>query len=132
MLNTINPRAFCEIIYCGYTRWNAFTLDEPSGRIEFDAVVTDRGGEKTYKVAFDGVRLLPDDSLHLREAQGPDDRLELSVIEIEREAAGWRLWFNPWYLHEIQFHCDRVHLDGVEVVGGGRWLQDDLPSRTAG
>lgn len=57
----------------------------------------------------------------------PGDRLELSVIELEHEPDGWRVWLNPWYIEEIEFRCDRITLDGAEVVGSGRWLQDDLP-----
>ena len=58
-----------------------------------------------------------------------EDRLELSVIEVERLLSGWRVWLNPWYLHEIEFRCADISLDDAEVSGTGRWLQDELPAR---
>ena len=59
------------------------------------------------------------------------DLIEFSVVEIERVGSGWRIWLNPWYLREVAFRCASITLDGAEVVGTGRWLQADLPVRSA-
>ena len=128
---TISARLFCESIYCAYVPMDALEPDRQTGRIAFDAEVADNGLTMLHRVAFDGVRGLTRKSSRHRVPEA-GDRLELSVIELEREADGWRVWLNPWYLDEIEFHCDGIHLDASEVVGTGRWLQDTLPSRPAG
>ena len=127
----ITPREFCERIYCGVTGLDAFDVDPATGRIAFGAQVTSGEQVAEHRVEFTAVR-----DITRRDPRDPapgesGDRIELSVIEIERESDGWRLWFNPWYLEEIEFRCAAVRLDGEEVVGSGRWLQDDLP-RAAG
>ncbi|MGH8337115.1 MAG: hypothetical protein ACRETL_09930, partial [Gammaproteobacteria bacterium] len=33
----------------------------------------------------------------------------------ERDGEDWRIWFNPWYVAEIAFHCRSIFLDGAEV-----------------
>jgi len=128
---TISPRAFCEAIYCGIAPKNAFERDPVTRRIAFVAHVTDRGQTRAYHVVFEGVRDL-DRNVSAATRRGRDDPLELSMIELEREVNGWRVWFNPWYVDEIEFRCDQIQLDGTDVIGSGRWLQDDLPSRPAG
>jgi hypothetical protein len=122
---SIDPRRFCEALYCAYAPVDAFA-SAASGRIAFTAHVTDRGRETAYRVEFTGVRAFtrkPDPTPESDEG----DRLELSVLELEREAHNWRIWFNPWYLEEIEFRCDGISLDGAPVTGTGRWLQDSLP-----
>ena len=129
---SISPRTFCESIYCGFAPLDAFDVDPAARRIAFEARVTYQGQTSVHRVAFEGVHNLtrkdPDDVV----PREPGDRLELSVVEVEREAGGWRVWFDPWYLEQIEFRCDRIQLDDADVVGSGRWLQDDLPSRAAG
>ncbi|HXE60296.1 MAG TPA: hypothetical protein VN607_06295 [Gemmatimonadaceae bacterium] len=118
-------RAFCEALYCAYTPLDAFAVSA-TGDIKFAARATNVGAQSVHSVEFIGVRELSRN--RARPSQlGEGDALELSVIEIEREAAGWRVWFNPWYIEEIEFHCARILLDGFEVTRTGRWLQDDLP-----
>jgi len=126
-MSAIPIRQFCEALYCGYTAADALTPDA-AGRIEFVAEVTDGAVTAARRARFDGVRGLTRRSERPR-APEPGDRLELSVIEVEREAAGWRVWLNPWYLEEIEFRCDAITLDGDEVAGTERWLQDELPRR---
>ena len=126
----MDPRTFCETLYCAFTAVDAFAM-APNGRMTLGAHTVEHGNSSLHQVEFIGVRgLRRERDRGVREAQ-PGDALELSVIELERESEGWRVWFNPWYVEEIEFHCDRIILDGVEVKGTGRWLQDDLPKRPA-
>ena len=131
-VTTISPRQFCESLYCGVVPYNAFTVDQITRRMALEVQVTFRSQSTTHRVVFEGVRDLvhkhPDNQT---DSPNVDDRLELSVIEVEREPTAWRAWFHPWYVHEIEFRCDRMLLDNAEVVGSGRWVQDDLP-RSAG
>jgi len=122
---SIDPRAFCEALYCASAPGDAFA-SAATGRIAFTAHVTDRGREIAHHVEFMGVRAFTRKRNHTP-ASDAGDRVELSVIELEREAHGWRIWFNPWYLEEIEFWCERIRLDGAPVAGTGRWLQDSLP-----
>lgn len=57
-----------------------------------------------------------------------DDRLELSTLEVERMSDGWRFWCDVWYLRTIEFRCASIRLNGVEIAGDGKWIQDDLPT----
>jgi len=127
-MGEIAIRTFCEALYCAYAPENAFTVGQ-DGRIAFSAQVTEDGQTTQHHVTFLKVRGLT--RCPEKTVSEPWDRLELSVIEVERESSGWRVWFNPWYLAEIEFHCDQVLLDGAELTGDGRWLQDELP-RSAG
>ena len=130
-MKQLSPRAFCETIYCGITSADALEVDSKARRIAFDVVVTDNAESCTYHVEFRGVRsMTQNDWLNRRDPQ-PTDLIELSVIEVEREPDAWRVWLNPWYLHEIEFRCEAIHLNGAEVVGSGKWMQDELPSRVA-
>lgn len=130
-MNTLTPRSFCETIYCGIASADALELDRETRRIAFDAVVTDNGESRTYHVEFRGVSSMIKNDWSNRRDPEPTDLIELSVIEIEREPDAWRVWLNPWYLHVIEFRCEAIHLNGAEVVGNGRWMQDGLPSRVA-
>ncbi len=120
-------REFCEALYCAYAPLDAFTVSA-TGEMQFSARATDAGVQVVHRVAFIGVRDLTRNRA-VPEQPGVRDTLELSVVELEREAAGWRAWFNPFYVEEIEFHCERIFLDGFEVIGTGRWLQDELPAR---
>ena len=122
-------RDFCETLYCAYAPVDAFVVGDDRA-IRFVATVTDAGRTAEYHVAFEGVREFTRGGERAVTWE-PGDRLELSVIELEREANGWRAWFNPWYLEEIEFRCARITLDGRAVTGDGRWLQDWLPSQRA-
>jgi hypothetical protein len=106
---------------------DAFTVSA-TGEIKFSARATDVGVQSVHSVEFIGVREFVRNRA-VPAQFGDGDALELSVVELEREAAGWRAWFNPWYIEEIEFHCERIFLDGFEVAGTGRWLQDELPAR---
>lgn len=133
-MSTVSACAFCEALYCSCAAWEAFS-DAPSGRIEFTAFTTDCGVHAFYRVQFVGVR----DFRWRREGEParastpprdvPDDRLELSDIDLERDGDGWRFWCDPWYVHEVEFRCAAIYLNGAEVTGTGRWLQDGLPER---
>jgi hypothetical protein len=73
---SIDPRAFCEALYCAYAPVNAFA-SAASGRIAFTAHVTDRGHETAHQVEFTGVRAFtrkPD----LTPESNKGDRLVLS------------------------------------------------------
>jgi hypothetical protein len=124
-------REFCERLYCAYAPGDALAVGA-DGRIAFTARVTDHGRMSEHRAEFDGVRGFARrrDAPSERE---PGDPLELSVIEIERDEPGaeWRVWLNPWYVEEVEFRCARITLDGLEVTGAGRWLQDELPDRSA-
>jgi len=126
----ISMRAFCERLYCAHVPPDAFTIG-PDGRMAFVALATDSGQTTEHHVEFSAVH----DFVRPREVRArsePGDRLELSVIEIEHGPSNWRVWLNPWYLEEVEFRCTRILLDGAEIIGEGRWLQDELPTRSAG
>lgn len=132
-MTTVSIQAFCEALYCTLTRWEAFVPDDAE-RIRFTALDAAPGETRLYEVEFVGVRDFRWQEDH-EPAQAramarrlPDDRLELSDIELEREADGWRFWCDPWYCRTIEFRCAGIRLNGVAVDGTGKWLQDSLPS----
>jgi hypothetical protein len=116
---------FCSALYCAYVNGREFR-STTAGQIQFTARILDAGVEEYYLVECDGVRDL------VRQSESPDprrpeDRTELSVVELEGEPRNWRLWFNPWYLEQIEFRCDTIRINGSEVRGKGHRLQDALP-----
>lgn len=118
---------FCIALYCAYARHDALKPDADA-RIVFTARVLDGDCEDYVRVECVGVR----EYVFRTESEwGPDDRLELSVVELEGQPGDWRVWFNPWYCHEIEFRCSRILVNGADVVGRGRHLQDALPHRSA-
>lgn len=81
----IDMRAFCEALYCAYAPTDAFTIG-PDARIAFRAKVTENGRATERHVEFLAVHSLT----RQREQPAswrPGDRLELSVIELERPPA---------------------------------------------
>ena len=132
-MTTVSIQQFCEALYCTLTRWEAFVSDGAQ-RICFTALGTKAGERRLYRVEFIGVRAFcwQEDNESPRASamprQFPDDRLELSDVELEREDEGWRFWCDPWYCRTIEFHCDTVRLNDIAVSGSGKWLQDWLPS----
>lgn len=123
-------RQFCEAVYCGIAPADALR-PSTDGRIAFPVRLTDAGRTAMHAVAFEEVRDYRRSTGGQREpASG--DVTELSMVEVERESSAWRVWFKPWYLDEVEFRCQRITFDGREVTGGGRWLQDELPDRSAG
>lgn len=126
-MSTITLREFCERIYCGFCQQDAFEVDPATGDITFEVQIVSAHRESRHRVQFTSVHELTRNIPAGAAANQPGDKIELSVIELEREPRGWRVWFNPWYLSEIEFHCGAIHLDGAEVTGTGGWLQDDLP-----
>jgi hypothetical protein len=116
---------FCSALYCGFV--NDHELAPTSGQIRFTARVMDGMSEEYYRVECDGVR----DFVRRSESPAPsepDDRTELSVVELKGEPGKWCLWFNPFYRHEIEFGCDVIRINGSEVRGKGGRLQDELPA----
>jgi hypothetical protein len=132
-VTTVSIQDFCQALYCALTRWEAFVPDD-SQRIAFTAVDTARGAQRLCRVEFFGVRDFrwqeqnesPRTTALPR--RFPDDRLELSDVELEREDEGWRFWCDPWYLRVIEFRCAAIRLNEVPVSGSGKWLQDTLPT----
>jgi hypothetical protein len=132
-VESVSIQAFCEALYCTLTRWEAFVPDSAQ-RICFIALDGTSSGARLYHVEFIGVRDFRWQEEHepaqeramARRSAG--DRLELSDVELEREADGWRFWCDPWYCRTIEFRCAAVRLNGVAVSGTGKWLQDELPS----
>jgi hypothetical protein len=128
-VETVSGQAFCEALYCTLTRWEAFVLDEAQC-IRFIAL----DGMRLYRVEFIKVRDFRWQEEHEPPQERPmprrlpDDRLELSAVELERETEGWRFWCNPWYCRTIEFRCAVIRLNGIAVGGTGKWLQDELPS----
>jgi len=119
---------FCIALYCAYTRPDTLKPNSQS-RITFTARLLDADREDYFRAEFEGVReyTYRSDSGH---ELGPDDTAELSMVELEGESGNWRVWLYPWCLHEIEFRCDRIRLNGAEVVGRGRHLQHWLPKRS--
>jgi hypothetical protein len=129
-MTEISIEDFCIALYCAYTRFDSLAPDA-AGRITFTARTLDSDHEEYYRVECVSVRDFAYRSEVRDDNWGPEDRLELSVVELEGAPGSWRVWFNPFYLHEIEFRCRQLRLNGAEVVGGGKHLQDELPSRAA-
>jgi hypothetical protein len=127
-LGFLSPRQFCEAVYCAFAPSDAFD-QTADGRIAFSTEAMSAGMLSRHDLVFVDVHGFTRKPPVL-EPVDPGDRLELSVVELEREPSGWRVWFNPWYITEIEFRCQQIFLDGAEVRGEGRWLQDDLPKPT--
>ena len=129
-MTEITIEDFCIALYCSFTRFDALAPDA-AGTITFTARALDGDREDYYRVQCIGVK----DFSHRRELKEPEwtaeDRLELSAVELEGAPGSWRVWFNPFYLHEIEFRCRQLRVNGAEVVGRGKHLQDELPARTA-
>jgi len=129
-MTEISIEDFCIALYCSYTRFDALAPDA-AGTITFTARALDEDREDYYRVQCTGVK----DFSYRSESQNAEwtaaDRLELSVVELEGAPGSWRVWFYPFYQHEIEFHCRQVRVNGAEVVGRGKHLQDELPTRVA-
>jgi hypothetical protein len=134
-MTTVSIQAFCEALYCTLTRWEAFVADGAQ-RICFVALDAAQSGARLYQVEFAGVRDFRWQEEHepaqvrAMPRRSPEDRLELSDVELEREADGWRFWCDPWYSRTIEFRCAAIRINGVAVSGKGKWLQDSLPSES--
>src|ERR1700748_1528344 len=108
----ISARQFCEMLYCAITPIDAF-FGADSGHIRFAARSTENGRQTTYSVEFTGVRDFT--WKHDTECEPePGDLLELSVIELERLGSVWRVWFNAWYVEQIEFQCEQIFIDDSE------------------
>jgi hypothetical protein len=125
----MSMREFCETVYCAMAAGDIFAPGS-EGRLSCVATTTEHGRSTEHRVVFEAVQGLT------RRAHAPrqpelGDRIEFSVVALERTSDGWRVWLNPWYVEEIEFRCTGIQLDGRDVIGEGRWLQDELPSRSA-
>jgi len=125
---TITIEDFCIALYCAFARPDAFEPDDAQ-RIAFTARALDQGREDHFRAEFDQVREYS--TRHEARPLGTGDQLEISAIEVSGKPGSWRVWINPFYMHEIEFGCSRILLNGAEVTGSGRHLQDDLPRRVA-
>lgn len=124
----LSPRQFCEAVYCAFAPTDAFE-QTADNRFVFSTEAISADTLSRHGLVFVDVRDFTRKP-PLPEPADPGDRVELSVIELEREPPGWRVWFNLWYITEIEFRCQQIFLDGAQVRGEGRWLQDDLPKHT--
>jgi hypothetical protein len=129
-MTEISIEDFCIALYCAYARFSSVAPDA-AGRIAFTARTLDSDREEYYRVECAGVRDFAFRSEVKDATWGPQDALELSVVALEGAPGSWRVWLNPFYLHEIEFSCRQIHLNGAEVVGRGKHLQDELPTRAA-
>src|SRR3954470_18265469 len=111
----ISARQFCELLYCAIAPIDAF-FGADSGHIRFTARSTENGRHETHSVEFLGVRDFTRKQDSECEPQ-PGDLLELSVIELERVGSLWRVWFNAWYVEQIEYHCEQIFIDDIEVGG---------------
>jgi hypothetical protein len=124
----ISIEDFCIALYCSYTRFDSLAPDD-TGTITFTARALDSTREDYYRVQCIGVREISFRSESREAKWDPDDRLELSVVELEGAPGSWRVWLNPFYTHEVEFRCHQLRVNGAEVVGRGKHLQDELPAR---
>lgn len=125
-MTTISIEEFCQAIACAFIRAGDLKPDA-DGRIAFIARRPTDRNEDRFRVELDGVR-----DLVTRSRTSPpsgDDIVELSILELDGEPGRWRVRFNPWYLHEIEFHCRRIRVNDAEVAGRGRHVQDWFPAR---
>ena len=125
-MTTVSIEDFCAAIYCGFTDVDAFK-PRADGEIAFTAEVTNARRKAFYRVEFGGVSDYRFASGSKHELHSPEDRLELTVVEIDGHPGAWRAWFNPWSLYEYEFCAEWIRINGAEVVGTGRHLQDWLP-----
>ena len=127
---SISAEDFCAAVYCAYAAHDALPPD-PRPRIAFVAESTDQATKQLLAIVFDGVadlRWTP----ALAAGQPPyaaGNRLELSVVELDGQPAAWQVRLNLWYTHDVEFGCERITLNGAEVVGEGHFVQDWLPAR---
>jgi hypothetical protein len=126
----ISIEDFCVALYCAHARLDALTPDA-EGTIRFTARTLDGDHEEYWRVQCMQVQDFGTRSDAGATSWELEDRLELSAVELEGAPGNWRVWFNPFYLHEIEIRCRRLYLNGAEVVGRGRHLQDELPTRQA-
>ncbi len=129
-MTEISIEDFCIALYCTYTQFDALSPDA-AGTIAFTARMVETGREVNCRVQCTGVHGFEFRSEVPDPKWGPQDQLELSVVELEGAPGSWRIWFNPFYLHEIEFRCGQLSVNGAEVVGRGKHLQDGLPARPA-
>jgi hypothetical protein len=129
-MTEISIEDFCIALYCAYTRFNAVAPDA-AGNLTFTARTLDGDRDEFYRVEFTGVQDFSFRSEAPDPKWGPQDKLELSAVELEGAPGSWRVWFNRFYQHEIEFRCRQLRVNGAEVVGRGKHLQDELPARAA-
>ena len=128
-MTTLSIQEFCAAVYCAIAPCDAIPRP-PGERLIFDATTEDGNTPQRLRLEFEGLRDFSRrvDAGRVDRPCEPGDLLELSVVEVEGRPGAWRVWFNPWYLTEIEFWCTGIRLNGLEVTGSGRWVQDDLPS----
>ena len=130
-MTDISIQDFCAIAYCAQAACDAIP-PAPGNRLAFEARSTEGGVGQRLFLEFEGVHDFRRQSARPQPEAPcePNDLLELSVVELDGAPGRWRVWLNPWYLEEIEFWCARISLNGLEVSGEGRWLQDELPAHT--
>jgi len=126
----ISIEDFCIALYCAEARFDNLAPNA-AGMIAFTARTLDGGQEEFYRVECHGVKEYSVESEANEARWSPEDRLELSAVELDGAPGSWRVWFNPFYVHRIEFRCRQLQVNGAEVVGRGHHLQDELPSRAA-
>jgi hypothetical protein len=117
---------FCSALYCAYAPAETFS-PSTAGDIRFTARTVDEGEEAYYLVRLTHLRQPPLWKPPIPLDRSAGDRLELSTLSLEGEPGAWTLWINPYYQREIEISCGHIILNGAEVVGRGRHLQDEVP-----
>jgi hypothetical protein len=113
-------------------------LDLPHRRFSLMARVEGAGAITRIHAIFEGLTLFR----WVAPPGAPGDQLELSVVGLDRldpdkhgaDAAEpilapcWEAYFNPSYQDDLFIRCERITLNGAEVVGRRGHLQTSLPT----
>ncbi len=123
---------FCAAVYCAIARCDAIP-QSPVDHLVVEATVAAMDVSQRLRMEFEGVHGFSRRSERQQPEPpcGPEDVFEFTAVELERTGSDWRVWINAWDLEEIEFRCAVVRLNGLEVEGEGRWLQDWLPEQPA-
>jgi hypothetical protein len=108
----MNSGDFCSALFGGIATDYRIDLLQKQVRM----TVEPARGTPVIAITFHSIRMLgwacDDIAVH--------DRLELSVVGLERADDGiWKVYFNPWDSAELEFECDRITMDGTEVIYTG-------------
>ncbi len=103
---------FCSALFGGNA--TDYRIDLLSKQVAM--MVEPADGAPGLAVVFHGIHVLgwACDEIAVHE------RLELSVVGLERADDGvWKVYFNPWDSAELEFECERITVNGEEVVYTG-------------
>lgn len=120
-------RAVCRTLFRSQVLHHA--LDLKAKRLELVIVPADHETSEPRKFVFEGITQFRWQS----DSPVPYDRMELSIVGLERLAADdvWRLYASPGHSGTLELSCAGITCDGSEVHGVGRHYEDGRPARAS-